>query len=781
MGSINKSVRVGAAAFALGMSLAGPQALGVASAEGPDSDAASVSAGPPDGDAASSAAPGPSRRAARAARLAEAASPTPPSSVAAATEHTPAVGAARAGRPARSTAPRTKTRIPGSGVLAGPSAAKRPATTATATAVALSPAPAAAGQITTTSVVAPGPASAATLSPVAAVASPTAAQTCGSCWAFGALATAPAAVAPVRQAVSTVAFAVERLIDGVGRWLSGLPANPITNVLSGGLWLVRRTLFPVGADVGLWGAAACVTTGDCSNKNLSHADLSKLPLTEVRFTNAILNWTNFYGSNLTRADFTGADTRQADFEAANLTDANLTGTDLGYMNLLGTRLTGANLTNAKLVGARLWGQTATDLATATLVGADFTGQRFSSGNGTTLNWAGKNLTGVKLRGANMTGADLSRANLTGADFDNVNLTRANLTDVILPGASFLSPILSATSLVGANLTRVDLSGGSLAGKDLTGTILDGAKLARMNLKGTNLTGANLQKADLTGTDLTGANLTRADLFKGNLADTTLTRVTWRDTNCQYGGKTSKGCSTVALLDQPPADWLAIAAERRPGPGKFYPWQWYQYSGPGKDPAYDVIPPPILRGTMGAPMVNQKVRDSEGFPVYGHDGILGSIYNDSNQRIVVRTPIDFTSDGQARRYWSTAVLDPGDSMSYQLDYVERNFSGGDLQFLRYDNGQTTGDPAKLYLGDSTESNKPITTFTPPGYTDPFNVRTSWDTETQASEVWGDIRIDVRRELNGWQVTGSDTYLEYYKFTASSQTSDWPVFTIKVKGL
>jgi hypothetical protein len=38
-------VRVGAAAFALGLSLAGPQAAGVAWAEGSDSDAGSVSAG----------------------------------------------------------------------------------------------------------------------------------------------------------------------------------------------------------------------------------------------------------------------------------------------------------------------------------------------------------------------------------------------------------------------------------------------------------------------------------------------------------------------------------------------------------------------------------------------------------------------------------------------------------------------------------------------------------------------------------------------------------------
>lgn len=41
-------VRVGAAAFALGLSLAGPQAVGVAAADGGDADSSSVSAGQPD-------------------------------------------------------------------------------------------------------------------------------------------------------------------------------------------------------------------------------------------------------------------------------------------------------------------------------------------------------------------------------------------------------------------------------------------------------------------------------------------------------------------------------------------------------------------------------------------------------------------------------------------------------------------------------------------------------------------------------------------------------------
>ncbi|MGI9161418.1 MAG: hypothetical protein ACR2JI_00650, partial [Mycobacterium sp.] len=42
-----RGARVGAAAFVLGVSLAGPQATGVATADGTDSDAPGVSASPP--------------------------------------------------------------------------------------------------------------------------------------------------------------------------------------------------------------------------------------------------------------------------------------------------------------------------------------------------------------------------------------------------------------------------------------------------------------------------------------------------------------------------------------------------------------------------------------------------------------------------------------------------------------------------------------------------------------------------------------------------------------
>jgi uncharacterized protein YjbI with pentapeptide repeats len=580
---------------------------------------------------------------------------------------------------------------------------------------------------------------------------------------------------------------VERFLDSVGQWLSGLSGGPITELLAGGLWLVRRTLFPVGADVGQWGTAACVTTGDCSGQDLTGADFRNQDLTAVRFTDANLTRAYFGGANLTRADFTGAGLLQTGLSNTNLTSANLSGADLKYQDLRGVTLDGANLTNANLTGARLWGRATAGLATATVVGANFTDQKFDSGNlaGTSLKWAGKDLTGVNLTGANMTGADLSRVNLTGAEMAGVNLTRANLTDATLPGPSFASPLVTA-KLVGANLTNVDLSGADLSGMNLTGTVLAGAKLVRTNLKSADLAGADLTGAILTGADLTGANLARADLLRADLIGTTLAKVVWRDTRCPYGSKTSSGCSNVALLGQPPADWLQTASDRRPGPGRFWPWQWYQYGGPGVEPARHQYPAPIVRGTPGAPLVNAQFRDSANYPKYPDDGVQGMIYNDSGQRVVVRVPIPFTVDGQTdyAYYWSTAVLDPGDKVSYQLGVRQGDAlssSGGTVQFLRYDNGQTAGGAAQLSLEDPFDDYGPRTAFTPPGLTVPVNVRRDWKQEEQHSELWGGVNIEVRREIDGWQVTGSEEYLKYYKYTSAAATTDWAIMTIRIKGL
>ena len=68
------------------------------------------------------------------------------------------------------------------------------------------------------------------------------------------IAAAPAAACAncaAAEAVSpqSISDAFQRILTSTANWLSGLPANPITEFLQGALWLVRRTIFPASVGV----------------------------------------------------------------------------------------------------------------------------------------------------------------------------------------------------------------------------------------------------------------------------------------------------------------------------------------------------------------------------------------------------------------------------------------------------------------------------------------------------------------------------------------------------
>ena len=198
------------------------------------------------------------------------------------------------------------------------------------------------------------------------------------------------------QTLNSVVFSAARLIDNVGIWLSTLPGSMI-DFVAGGLWMVRRTILPVGSDVGLWGSASCVATKDCSGRDLSGADL--------------------HGQDLSGTDFAGASLRRADLAEALLTVANLTSADAEAANLVGVDLSGATLVSA-------------DLSSAALAGAD--------------------LTNADLSGVNLSGADLSRATLEGAGLDEATLTGVIWRNTTCPdgsksssGCSALPPLLGS--------------------------------------------------------------------------------------------------------------------------------------------------------------------------------------------------------------------------------------------------------------------------------------------------------------------------------------------------
>ena len=49
--------------------------------------------------------------------------------------------------------------------------------------------------------------------------------------------------------LQTLAVATDRLLTDTANWLAGFPPNPITDLLEGGLYLIRRTLFPSSVGV----------------------------------------------------------------------------------------------------------------------------------------------------------------------------------------------------------------------------------------------------------------------------------------------------------------------------------------------------------------------------------------------------------------------------------------------------------------------------------------------------------------------------------------------------
>jgi uncharacterized protein YjbI with pentapeptide repeats len=453
--------------------------------------------------------------------------------------------------------------------------------------------------------VVPGPASAATVSPAAAAAvNPAAEQTCGSCWAFGAAATRPVAGATsAAQAVSSVAFTVMQFLDGVGQWVSGFPANPVTDLFSGVIWLIRRTLFPVGTDVGRWGQAACVATKDCSGKDLTYADLAY--------------------NDLSGVDFTGATMRQADLRQANMSSARLRDVNLIRADLTGATLKQASIGNADVTGALLNG--------ADFTNADLGGQNFAGITASNTNW-----TGARLSDANLTNVVLKKANFTGATLTGAKLGKADLS-----GSNFYGADLSDADLFGANLTDVTAQKANFTGADLTG-----ANLTDVTAQKANFTGARLVGAMLARTSLFEANMTRANLTGANLITTTGPPfVDWTGTTCPRGGKSSTGgCS--------PFQTAPI--------GETDHW-WYQY----RSPATGALPSTQLVATADAPMLGGDEEKGTLPDGAEYDGVQGMIKNNTGQRIIVATADRKADFRKSSDTYSEAILEPGDELPYQL--------------------------------------------------------------------------------------------------------------------
>ena len=238
MSVVKRGARAGVAAFALGVSLVGPQAAGIAAADTPDTDGPSASSAsdsqhndshrgvrrPATGQPADSGNNSPRRGAVAtpSVTVGDAGAPapvqapaTPSGSELADLSATPA--------PARDSAPGPTPAHAGAPSAAATVSVPRSNATPTANAVVPNPVP-----------TQPGPAPAAVVVP--AILRPAAAA---NAVIPTIVATPPAPAKPV----ALIGQAVTSFFDTAANWLTGLPNGPLSNFLEGALLVVRRTFF----------------------------------------------------------------------------------------------------------------------------------------------------------------------------------------------------------------------------------------------------------------------------------------------------------------------------------------------------------------------------------------------------------------------------------------------------------------------------------------------------------------------------------------------------------
>ena len=64
---------------------------------------------------------------------------------------------------------------------------------------------------------------------------------------------------------------------------------------------------------------------------------------------------------------------------------------------------------------------------------------------------------------------------------------------------------------------------------------------------------------------------------------------------------------------------------------------------------------------------------------------------------------------------------------------------------------------------------------------MNVRSGIRAGETNEEIWGSVHLSVKRENDGWQIPTSQAYLDRYPNPNNPSTSDWAIFTIRIKSL
>jgi uncharacterized protein YjbI with pentapeptide repeats len=173
---------------------------------------------------------------------------------------------------------------------------------------------------------------------------------------------------------------------------------------------------------------------DLRGADLSHDDLSYLPLAKCDLSTAQLQRTIFNQAQLQDANLNKAQLQGANLIEAQLQDAYLAEAQLQDANLIDAQLQGSFLTEAQLKGTNLLG--------AKLQGATLTGAV---------------LQGANLSYAQLQGADLINVYLQGAYLIEAQLQRVKLHEATLADEDHIGPYLVDVNWGDTNLAVVDWS------------------------------------------------------------------------------------------------------------------------------------------------------------------------------------------------------------------------------------------------------------------------------------------------------------------------------------
>ena len=184
-----------------------------------------------------------------------------------------------------------------------------------------------------------------------------------------------------------------------------------------------------------WRRINYLSCPDLRRANLVRMQLPGIVFTNVDLTEADLQYTNLKGADLSYAQLDNADLCPTNLIGANLEHAHLIGA-----NLFSANLSRANLQFAKLRGANLWMAqlNSADLRNADLEEANLRGTYLNDANLSEANLSHSHMIGTKFNNANLRGCSVY-----GVSAWDIELERAIQTDLVISG-------------VGASLTADNL-------------------------------------------------------------------------------------------------------------------------------------------------------------------------------------------------------------------------------------------------------------------------------------------------------------------------------------